>query len=258
MTISVVVPAAGCGARAALNGNKILAPVLHRPLLWWTLRALTAQTSFAFPDAPSSTRLVEIVEVVLAVRDEEREVVQKIFEQTEPTLPLQFARGGATRAESVRAAIETSKGDFVLVHDAARPCLTTDVTQRVVQAALQHGAAIAALPADDTVKRVFVEGDKVTIEETLNRSHIYLAQTPQMFRRELLRQAFDFAAQTDWQGTDCASYVEHLAHHSENRVLESIQIVRGDFCNLKVTYGDDIVRAEEWLRRTDTVNEPGA
>ena len=255
MTISAVVPAAGCGARAALNGNKILAPVLNRPLLWWTLRALTAQTVFDLPDAQSSTRLVEIV---LAVRDEEREIVQTIYDETETDIPLHFARGGATRADSVRAAIEVAKGDFVLVHDAARPCLTTDVTQRVVQAALQHGAAIAALPADDTVKRVSLQGEEVAIEETLNRSHIYLAQTPQMFRRELLRQAFDFAAQTDWQGTDCASYVEHLTHYSENRVLEPVRIVRGDARNLKVTYGDDIARAEAWLRQTKIVNEPEA
>jgi len=248
VTISVVVPAAGCGARAALNGNKILAPLLNRPLLWWTLRALTAQTDFAFLDAQSSTRWAQIIEIVISVRDEERAIVQKIYDQTKMEVPLQFARGGLTRAESVRSAIEVANGDFVLVHDAARPCLSIDVTQRVVQSALQYGAAIAALPADDTIKRVSVEGEEVAIQETLNRSHIYLAQTPQMFRRELLREAFDFAAQTDWQGTDCASYVEHLGRNSENRVLENVKIVRGDARNLKVTYADDIARAAEWLR----------
>jgi 2-C-methyl-D-erythritol 4-phosphate cytidylyltransferase len=213
------------------------------------LCALTAQTAFDFPDTQSSAQLVEIV---ISVRDEEREIVQKIYDQTETDIPLQFARGGATRAESVRAAIEVAGGDFVLVHDAARPCLLISVTRRVVQAALQHGAAIAALPADDTVKRVSFEGEEVAIRETLDRNHIYLAQTPQMFRRELLRHAFDFAAQTGWQGTDCASYVEHLAHQSRNRVLEPVKIVRGDAHNLKVTYGDDIARAETWLQRTES------
>ncbi len=250
-TISVIVPAAGCGARAALNGNKVLAPVLGRPLLWWTLRALSAQTNFG----ESSTRTATIVEMIVAVRDEERNVVRAIYDETSSALPLRFARGGATRAESVRAAIEISNGDFVLVHDAARPCLTPEITSRVVASALQNGAAIAALPADDTVKHVVVEGENTFIEATLDRSHIYLAQTPQMFRRDWLRQAFEFAATQNWQGTDCASYVEHWARNSHDlhrdRVLDNVPkrvaIVRGDARNIKVTYADDLERAAHWL-----------
>ena len=120
----------------------------------------------------------------------------------------------------MRAAVAVASGDFVLVHDAARPCLAPEVTRRVVQSAVECGAAIAALPADDTVKRVVGEGDATFIEETIDRSRIYLAQTPQMFRRDWLLQAFDFAANEQWQGTDCASFFEHWAQCNPNRVLD--------------------------------------
>ncbi len=250
-TISVLVPAAGCGARAALNGNKILAPILGKPLLWWTLHALSSQTEFG---AISSTRSVRIVEIVIAVRDEEREIVQRIYEETQIDLPLRFARGGTTRAASVHQAAQTAHGDFVLVHDAARPCLTNEITSRVVDAALENGAAIAALPADDTVKRV-VENDgigTILIAETLDRSEIYLAQTPQMFRRDWLLRALEFAHSENWLGTDCASYVENWASKAELRVrdveFKGVAIVRGDSFNLKVTYASDVAQCEQSLR----------
>lgn len=325
MTISAVIPAAGCGARAALNGNKILAPLLGKPLLWWTIRALAAQTEFAFDNKPgvensinnadstkSSTRnalrlnaahlnAAHLIEIVLAVRDEEREIVREIYRETGCELPLVFAVGGATRAASVSAATEIARGDFVLVHDAARPCLPREVTARVVRSALGNGAAIAALPADDTVKQVVIDEQSdesgavsISIFQTLERSGIFLAQTPQMFRRELLQRAFAAATLSGWQGTDCASYVEQFfrdqahrdqahrdqAHRDQaktkkyddeisvserrngaHRVLnrekkgaapsEKVAIVRGDSCNMKVTYADDLNRVAQWLARTE-------
>ncbi len=253
----------------------------------------------------------QIVEIIVSTRDEEREIVRAIFAQTETDVPLKTARGGNSRAESVYQAAKMARGDFVLIHDAARPCLTCETTARVVAAALRNGAAIAALPADDTVKRVSLEdfspksptesnaptdakatsdakaatqlqnetapesqkmdsathsfsvvesgnssknatdlGAKlpvVRIEETLERSRIFLAQTPQMFRRDWLLSAFESAFAAGWAGTDCASYVERWL--VLNRVLESVEIVRGDARNLKVTYADDLARAADWLKR---------
>lgn len=260
MTISVIVPAAGCGARAALNGNKILAPVLGKPLLWHTLRALSSQTEFGGElSDTSSTRYAEIIEIVVAVRDEERAIVQQIYAEVESELSLTFVRGGNTRAASVHGALNVSRGDFVLVHDAARPCMTREITARVIESALQNNAAIAALPVDDTVKHIVKndENGTITIAETLDRSAIYLAQTPQMFRRDLLKNAFEFAKNENWQGTDCASYIEHWAQcaQNEDRVLDlafkGVAVVRGDASNLKVTYAADVARAAEWLSASD-------
>ena len=237
----------------------MLAPLLGKPLLWHTLRALAAQIDFfaslptaSLPTATSSTRCstldAQIVEFVVAVRDEERAIVQTIFDETQIALPLKLAAGGATRAASVQNCVEKARGDFVLVHDAARPCLTSEVTTRVVAQALRSGAAIAALPADDTVKRVQNE----SIEETLDRSTIFLAQTPQVFRREwlrnALRNALRDAPESGFVGTDCASYVERYLRKTDTSSTRCrVQIVRGDARNLKVTYADDLARAADFL-----------
>ena len=250
----MLVPAAGCGARAALNGNKVLAPLIGKPLLWHTLRALAAKLQFT-SNATSSTRCNEsgansraqIIEFVVAVRDEERETVQAIFDETQIALPLVLVNGGVTRAASVQNCVESSRGDYVLVHDAARPCLSGEVTQRVVAQALESGAAIAALSADDTVKRVQNE----IIEETLERSTIYLAQTPQVFRRDWLHNALRDAQESGFLGTDCASYVERwLLKDSTSSTRCGVRIVRGDTRNLKVTYADDLERAAGFLAST--------
>jgi 2-C-methyl-D-erythritol 4-phosphate cytidylyltransferase len=252
-TISVIVPAAGCGARAALNGNKVLAPLLGRPLLWWTLRALATTL-----DLQSSTRAARLHEIVIAARRDEHASIQQIFTSTSVSSPLRLVEGGATRAASVLNAVQSATGDYVLVHDAARPLLSRAVMERVVEAALQHGAAIAALPADDTVKQV-VSGT-AKIAKTLDRQCIWLAQTPQMFRREILLTAMQAAQSSGFQGTDCASYVEHWCDEQRqsepgenNRVLDAVQVVRGEARNFKVTYAEDVTRAEEWLRRDNLI-----
>ena len=243
----------------------MLAPLLGKPLLWHTLRALASQISFVaslptataseqicalspVPDEISSTRCAifsaQIIEFVVAVRDEEREIVQAIFAESQIALPLVLVNGGETRAASVQNCVESSRGNFVLVHDAARPCLTSEVTTRVVMQALESGAAIAALPADDTVKRV----QNKNIEETLERSTIYLAQTPQVFRRDWLHNALQDAQQSGFVGTDCASYVERWLLKNETSSTRClVSVVRGDARNLKVTYADDLARAADFL-----------
>lgn len=219
-------------------------------MLWHTLRALAAQIDFtasviASSDT-SSTRCARIIEFLVAVREDERAIVEKIYAETEIALPLRIVEGGATRADSVRHCVDLARGDLVLIHDAARPCLTSEVTARVVAQALRSGAAIAALPADDTVKRVSGED----IEETLERSTIYLAQTPQVFRREWLRDALHSAQQSGFCGTDCASYVERWSLRNPTSSTRcSVSVVRGDARNLKVTYAEDLERAAHCLNK---------
>jgi 2-C-methyl-D-erythritol 4-phosphate cytidylyltransferase len=228
-TISILVPAAGCGSRAETSGNKILAPLCGQPLLWHTLRALTDLPAF-----PAETQLLELI---LAARREEWELIQPIIRQFKiQNLKFKIIEGGSTRQDSVFAAAQAARGDFLLVHDAARPLVSPLLIKRVIKAALQNGAALAALPCPDTVK----QAKDGFVESTLDRSVLWLAQTPQVFRRALLLEALENAARIGFGGTDCASLVEHLNH--------PVQLVPGEARNFKVTYPDDLERAETMLK----------
>jgi 2-C-methyl-D-erythritol 4-phosphate cytidylyltransferase len=245
VTISLVVPAAGCGARAALNGNKILALIHGRPLLWWTLRRLTARAATAGledEDLPS----LRISEVVIAVRDDERATVQSIWDETDSPLPLKLACGGESRQASVASALKLCTGDLVAVHDAARPMVTAGLLDRVARAAWRSGAAIPAAPASDTVKKTIQSDGRILIESTVLRETIWLAQTPQVFRREIFEAAFLQAEKEGFDGTDCASLVERL-HTKGGGGCQQVVIVSSTADNFKVTYGADLERAAALL-----------
>lgn len=223
-TVSVIVPAAGCGARAALNGNKILAPLCGAPVLRWTLRALCVGM-----ECQSQAGLAQLI---IAARPEEFELIRPLLDEIPHHVDVQLVSGGDTRQDSVRRAVEAASGDLVLVHDAARPGLFPEVLARVLRRALQTGAAMAALPVSDTVKRADSQGN---VSETLDRNTIWLAQTPQIFRRDWFEAALRHAAQSRFQGTDCASLLESMG--------QSVALVEGDPRNLKVTYAADLERA---------------
>ena len=240
MTISAIVPAAGCGVRAGLGRNKVLCAVQGRPLLWWTLRALSR------PEAlPCDMSLREII---VAARREEWSAIEEVFAQlpSQSTLVLRCIEGGLSRQQSVHNAAREARGDWLLVHDAARPMLAPEVCRRVLQSAQNSGAAIAAVPVSDTVKLAASSQSTLepAVEATLDRRLVWLAQTPQMFRRSLLLQAFEQAARDDFEGTDCASLVERLQHSDGARV---VTLVEGSAANFKVTFADDLERAASLL-----------
>ena len=218
----MVVPAAGCGARAALNGNKILAPLLDRPLLSWTLAALLK----ARPN-----------EIIIACRNEERAAIQNAIELAGQS-NIVLVEGGATRQDSVLSAVRAAQSEWIVVHDAARPCVSLELIEATLAVAKESGAAIAALPVSDTVKRAGADG---FIAQTLDRNEIWLAQTPQVFGREAFLAALESARSEGWQGTDCASIMERAGHR--------VSLVRGDAENLKVTYAADLERAAAILTR---------
>jgi 2-C-methyl-D-erythritol 4-phosphate cytidylyltransferase / 2-C-methyl-D-erythritol 2,4-cyclodiphosphate synthase len=151
------------------------------------------------------------------------------------TKPITIVEGGGRRQDSVRRAFDRVAGDadIVVIHDAARPLVTDDVIRRTVDAAAASGAAIAALRASDTVKRGSTTG---RIVETLPREEIYLAQTPQAFQVDVLRQALAVPG----EATDEATLAERAGHH--------VQLVDGDPRNLKITTPADLETAERLLR----------
>jgi 2-C-methyl-D-erythritol 4-phosphate cytidylyltransferase len=147
-----------------------------------------------------------------------------------------LAEGGAERQDSVRAGIRLATGaDLLAIHDAARPFVSARVVAEVVGVAARSGAAIAAVRPTDTVKRVDAGG---RIAETLDRRGLWLAQTPQVFRAELLRHAHERAAEENITATDDAALVERLG--------SPVQVVEGDAGNRKITTPDDLAWAE-WI-----------
>ena len=150
----------------------------------------------------------------------------------------QIVAGGAERQDSVRLGLAAAGSDaeIVLVHDAVRPFLTASMVALVVEAATKHGAAIVAIPMRDTVKRAGPDG---LIEETVDRKSLWLAQTPQAFKRVLLEEAYARALHTGFRATDDAQLVEHLGHR--------VAIVEGGTDNIKVTRPEDLVVGESIL-----------
>ena len=150
---------------------------------------------------------------------------------------VRVIEGGARRQDSVAAAFDevSTSADIVLVHDAARPFVSADLIGRCIDAAEAFGGAIAALPASDTVKRVRAADAQPIIETTLPRETIYLAQTPQAFKRAVLRAAVELG-RSGVDGTDEASLAERAGH--------AVRIVDGDPGNVKITTREDLDIAE--------------
>jgi 2-C-methyl-D-erythritol 4-phosphate cytidylyltransferase len=218
----LIIAAAGMGNRLGRSEPKALVPLLGRPLISWTLDAL-AGLSF------DSRR------VAVPPGRENR------FEAAIGG-SAGIVTGGGTRSESVRRAFESLDArpeDLVCVHDAARPFVTADETRSVLEAAGKTGAAIAATPVVDTLKRV--EGDRIVA--TVDREGLFAAATPQVFRADLLTRAFATMA----EATDEAALVEGLG--------AMVSIVPVSRLAFKVTTPQDLEMAEALLRSRNP--EPG-
>ena len=159
------------------------------------------------------------------------------FQANVAILGIEVVEGGAERADSIQNALARVKPDvdFVAGHDAARPCLVDAWITSVVEAAKRHGAAILAQRVTGTLKRANPQGQ---IEETVPRDDLWEAQTPQVFRRDLLLEAY--ARRGNFNATDDAQLVERLG--------KPVAIVEGSPLNLKITTRDDLRLAEQTLK----------
>jgi 2-C-methyl-D-erythritol 4-phosphate cytidylyltransferase / 2-C-methyl-D-erythritol 2,4-cyclodiphosphate synthase len=151
--------------------------------------------------------------------------------------PLVVVEGGARRQDSVALAFARvpSQAEVVVIHDAARPLVTADLIERTIAAAIDGGAAVAAVPATDTVKRSDGAG---YVAETLPREQVYLAQTPQAFRVAVLRDALAVTG----DATDEAALAERAGHR--------VRLVEGEPSNVKITSSDDLRAAERAVSAT--------
>jgi 2-C-methyl-D-erythritol 4-phosphate cytidylyltransferase len=230
MKVIVIIPAAGLGSRmaGAATGKapaKQFTELNGIPVLIHTLRK--------FASVPA------VSEIVIALRKSEAENFAPRLEQEKFAKPVRIVEGGEHRQESVSKALQAisaADSDLVLVHDAVRPFVDRDVIASVIEAAAKHGAAIAALPAVDTIKQVDRTADGAVVNATIPREHIVLVQTPQGFRFHLLKQAFEEAARDGFTGTDEASVVERMGH--------AVAVVMGSPRNIKITTPLDLELAE--------------
>ena len=176
-------------------------------------------------------------QVILVIAAEDREAFETKFAANAALMGVRIVDGGKERADSVQNALEQVQEDvdFVAVHDAARPCVATPWVDAVFAAAERTGAAMLAAPVAGTLKRV---NQQMQIEETVNRQGIWEAQTPQVFRREMLLEAY--ARRGGSSPTDDAQLVEQLGR--------PVTVVPGSPLNLKITTKEDLRLAEQVLK----------
>jgi len=185
-----------------------------------------------------------ITDIILATRAEEIARLEELCRQEKFRQPIRVVKGGATRQESVSAALEQVSDDteLVAVHDAVRPFVTREQVLRVIEEARKCGAAILGIPAMDTikeVKRASLPEDVALITATIPRERVVLAQTPQVFRSKLLQEAFARAATDQVNASDEAGLVERLGHE--------VHVVHGSERNIKITKPADMELARFYL-----------
>ncbi len=227
MEVIAIVAAAGLGTRLG-RGSKALVQLNGRTLL---ARAVELFLT-----------LDEVTRIVVVGPPERLEAADAEVRALLPRKPVEVCPGGESRQQSVRAGLLRLAGaDYVLVHDAARPLATGALCRRVLAAALESGAAFPGLPPRDAVKRV--EGQRLV--ESLDRTRIVLAQTPQAFAYQLLLKAHLEAHETGLAGDDDAQLVAATGH--------PVTVVAGEATNLKLTTAEDVEVLEALLREEEAV-----
>ncbi len=218
--VGAVIVAAGRSTRM-VGVDKTFAPILGRPLVAHTL------------DRFESSSLID--QIVLVLAEDSLEQGLKLVEERGYSKVAHVCAGGLRRQDSVRNGLDLlSRCDWVMVHDGARPCLDDAMLQRGLDAAAECGSAVAGVPVKDTIKLVSSEQ---MVKDTPDRSRLWAAQTPQVFRYDLLLEAHQTCTQ---DVTDDAAMVESLGH--------PVKMFLGAYENIKVTTTDDLVVAETFLK----------
>lgn len=212
MEYSVVMPCAGVGSRMQLGYNKLLLKMKNgKTVLENTM------TIFLADD--------DCKQVVLVIGKQDQTTIEPLIHDHR----VELVEGGKTRQESVYHGLQAVKYDNVLIHDGARPFLKTETLQRLLVCLVKHEACLLMVPAKDTIKVV----ENGVVINTPKRELMYQAQTPQAFKTAIVLEAFQQANKEHFIGTDDASVVEACGH-------SKIQVVMGDYDNIKITTPEDL------------------
>jgi 2-C-methyl-D-erythritol 4-phosphate cytidylyltransferase len=224
MQVAAIIPAAGVGRRMQQNLPKQYLALGGKPIL--------ATTLAVFENMPEIAEITVVAQPAALDYCQNQVITPFGFKKV-----LRLVPGGKERQDSVYNALKVlhrqNDWDLILIHDGVRPFVTPEEVRRVIRAAMEHGAAILALPAQDTVKKVNRQG---RIQKTLARQEIWLAQTPQAFQAAIIWRAFVDAYGREFYGTDEASLVEALGL--------PVYVEAGSPLNIKVTTPEDLVMAE--------------
>jgi 2-C-methyl-D-erythritol 4-phosphate cytidylyltransferase len=233
MNVVVILPAAGLGTRMGRSSPE-KAGVSRKQFMLLDGSPIFLHTVRKF------ARCSRVSEIVLAVRPEDREWVEESLRDEKLGKPARVVEGGDSRQQSVENALATIKAgvDLVAVHDAVRPFIDMATIEKVIDEAGESGAAIVGVVPVDTVKQV---GRRAKIQSTLQRERLVLAQTPQVFRLDLLRRAFESARADSFTGTDESSLVERLDE-------VEVSVVAGSDRNIKITKPTDMELARLFAR----------
>ena len=227
MSVSAVIVAAGTSKRMNDGVDKLAVQLSGKPLLAWTI---------------SRFESAEIIDEIIVVT--KKDEIAKVKEMTKSEgfrKVTSVVKGGAYRQQSAQNGLNAVSTDskVVLIHDGARPLIRISDIKKIVESAKENGAALLAVPSKDTVKEV----QNGIVTQTLPRESVWLAQTPQGFRKELLQEAFSSAEKEGYIGTDEASLVERLG--------KDVAIVEGHSSNIKVTVTSDIGVVQSLLKREE-------
>jgi 2-C-methyl-D-erythritol 4-phosphate cytidylyltransferase len=231
-SLSAVVVAAGRSQR--MGFDKLLTPLGGKPLLLHTLERILA------------TGVPE--EIVLVIRPGSLLEMEATVSPLRGKGNIRLVEGGVQRQDSVQAGLMamSDSSEFVMVHDAARPFITKELIDTVLEAAKLSDAAVCGSPCSDTVKQV---GEDGLVTQTIDRSRLWTVQTPQIFRATLLRDAYQAVVRTGRIFTDDTAVVEKMGH--------PVRIVLYNGVNLKVTTPADWTMADAMLRAGEGEGSPG-
>ena len=231
MKVTVILPAAGLGTRMGRavpekggTSRKQFMLLEGSPILLHTIRKFVSSDWVA--------------EIVVALRAEDMAWVAELLNQEAFSKPVRLVEGGDSRQQSVENALATLPADteLVAVHDAVRPFIELGILDNVFREAAETGAAIVGIVPVDTVKQVH----RNKVRATIPRERLILTQTPQVFRYELLRTAFEKAREDGFIGTDESSLVERLEQ-------VEVSVVAGSDRNIKITKPSDVDLARHYL-----------
>lgn len=231
--VAVIIPAAGKSERFGGGEKKTFAKLDGRPLFLRTLEAFI--------------RREEVCQTILAVAPEDMAMVKSTYGANLGFMGVRLVEGGAQRCDTVAAAIPeiSEDAEYIAIHDAARPCVSADQVDAVFAEAFKSGAAILAVPLSGTIKRV--SAAKV-VDATISREQLYEAQTPQVFRRDILLPAYARLSDEQRQATDDAQVMELAGC--------PVAVVVSDATNLKVTTRNDLTLAAAILKARPVRSAP--
>jgi len=223
--ISVIVVAAGKGTRFGGSEKKCLAKVDGQPMFLRSLQLFVNRE--------------DVGETVLVVSPADEGVIKEKYGANLGFLGVKMAIGGAQRCDSVANGLAKGfpEAEYIAIHDAARPCTSADMIDRVFAEAVKTGAAILAAPLRGTIKKASGAG---VVDETVSREGLWEAQTPQVFKREIIQDAYAKRGEFPGEPTDDAQLVEALGH--------PVHLVASDLSNLKITAQGDIALANAIIR----------